>query len=500
MSAEMGRIPIYPSHRRVYSDPLFQPQCPPFQSRMERPRILFLTSPEHGQANVQLAVIASLKKQHAHEVDIFLASYEEFRPRVPQGAAFKPIHGRGMTSYLKPTNNDGGPLRETVQHITGAPGFFGALSAIRNVMGIIHPETPEDYVKTVQSLEALIDELKPTLAVVDSFLDPARDAVISKCLPHVLLNPNTLKEMALADQGLCAFTFPAPCTGYPWPLPLAAVLPNTLALLYSALHLPLLDANHRAKHAARAAAGYTWPIPLIGPRSGPALCVSHRHLDWPFKVPEDVLPCGPILQDSLPLEETDRGLDAWVCGGERKTVLVGLGSIVRLDEGDARAVLEACGALLRAREDVQVLRTGRVVAFVSHGGSNSYHEALAVGVPQVILAKWYDCFDFGNRAEWLGIGRWGNKSVAPKINAAELTEALLTVVGADPEASNAQEFQRRARDIADVVAGRRKAEHNKHSRRVEVDEETRVESAKEGRDVAADFIWERVEDVIKNRN
>lgn len=176
---------------------------------------------------MQLAVIASLKKQHGHEVDIFLASYEEFRPRVPEGATFKPIHGRGMTSYLKSTNNDGGPLRgesckalvsevhptdhvpETVQHITGAPGFFGALRAIRNVMGIIHPETPEDYVKTVQSLEALIDELKPTLAVVDSFLDPARDAVISKSLPHVLLNPNTLKEMALADQGLRAFTFPA---------------------------------------------------------------------------------------------------------------------------------------------------------------------------------------------------------------------------------------------------------------------------------------------------
>jgi hypothetical protein len=30
----------------------------------------------------------------------------------------------------------------------------------------------------------------------------------------------------------------------------------------------------------------------------------------------------------------------------------------------------------------------------------------------VILSPWFDCHDFGVRAEWLGIGKWGNKRVA----------------------------------------------------------------------------------------
>lgn len=36
----------------------------------------------------------------------------------------------------------------------------------------------------------------------------------------------------------------------------------------------------------------------------------------------------------------------------------------------------------------------------------------SAGVPQVILSPWYDCHDFGNRAEWLRIGKWANKSSA----------------------------------------------------------------------------------------
>ena len=131
-----------------------------------------------------------------------------------------------------------------------------------------------------------------------------------------------------------------------------------------------------------------------------------------MRVPPDVICCGPILQHAAPLEETDPELYSWL--SQRPTVLIVLGSHTRLDDRSAQRVLRSCLRLLDARPDVQVLwklqkqssyelegvdadsvgdrlrivewlkpdpvailKTGKVVCFVNHGGSNSYHEGLA---------------------------------------------------------------------------------------------------------------------------
>lgn len=33
----------------------------------------------------------------------------------------------------------------------------------------------------------------------------------------------------------------------------------------------------------------------------------------------------------------------------------------------------------------------------------------SLGIPQIAVASWLDCYDFAARIEHLGIGRWGNK-------------------------------------------------------------------------------------------
>ena len=55
-------------------------------------------------------------------------------------------------------------------------------------------------------------------------------------------------------------------------------------------------------------------------------------------------------------------------------------------------------------------------------------------LPQVILAQWCDLYDNANRAEYRGIGIYGNRSVAPDIDADEFPVALSRVVGNGPEA------------------------------------------------------------------
>lgn len=65
------------------------------------------------------------------------------------------------------------------------------------------------------------------------------------------------------------------------------------------------------------------------------------------------------------------------------------------------------------------------------------------GVPQVVLAMWYDTFDYATRVEYLGIGVYGNRRighncvvddgnyVAPNlVDGEELGAALLTTIGA----------------------------------------------------------------------
>ncbi|KAG9716470.1 hypothetical protein KCU73_g15634, partial [Aureobasidium melanogenum] len=72
---------------------------------------------------------------------------------------------------------------------------------------------------------------------------------------------------------------------------------------------------------------------------------------------------------------------------------------------------------------------------VHHGGSNSYHEAILAGVPQVVLPVWIDTYDFAIRVEYLGIGIWGNRAAAPYAEGSELSKALVKVVDGDNSAA-----------------------------------------------------------------
>ncbi|KAL2677372.1 hypothetical protein Neosp_011142 [[Neocosmospora] mangrovei] len=98
-----------------------------------------------------------------------------------------------------------------------------------------------------------------------------------------------------------------------------------------------------------------------------------------------------------------------------------------------------------ASEPSSILETGNVVCAVSHGGANSYNEAVCSGVPQVVLPCWFDCYDFASKAEVLGIGRWGSKKGCPRWIESELTEALIDVA-----LDNNAEYTANARSLAEL--------------------------------------------------
>lgn len=44
-----------------------------------------------------------------------------------------------------------------------------------------------------------------------------------------------------------------------------------------------------------------------------------------------------------------------------------------------------------------ILQSGHIIATVHHGGANSFFEGCYVGIPQIVLAQWYDTYDYAAR-------------------------------------------------------------------------------------------------------
>ena len=77
---------------------------------------------------------------------------------------------------------------------------------------------------------------------------------------------------------------------------------------------------------------------------------------------------------------------------------------------------------------------------------------VSAGVPQLALPQWFDCYDFGARLEYLGIGIYANRKVAPHIEMAEFGQALVTVVGDGKKGTGSvsDSMRRRASELAKI--------------------------------------------------
>jgi UDP:flavonoid glycosyltransferase YjiC (YdhE family) len=71
----------------------------------------------------------------------------------------------------------------------------------------------------------------------------------------------------------------------------------------------------------------------------------------------------------------------------------------------------------------------------------------STGIPQMVLPMWADLYENAVRAEFLGIGVWGNKKAAPNWAAEELGEAFLRVLG---DGEEAVKIRKKAHDLGRV--------------------------------------------------
>ncbi len=91
-----------------------------------------------------------------------------------------------------------------------------------------------------------------------------------------------------------------------------------------------------------------------------------------------------------------------------------------------------------------VLVHPNIVAFVKHGGANSFLEGVVAAKPQVVIPAWMDCFDFANRVKLLGNGVWANKRTGFGLEAEDLAAALVPVL----LGPSAQAIRAKAKELA----------------------------------------------------
>lgn len=237
-----------------------------------------------------------------------------------------------------------------------------------------------------------------------------------------------------------------------------------------------------------------------------------KELDWPMDVPDNVVPCGPILLPVASVKDQDPDLDKWL--QKAPTILVNLGTLYAPDPNVAHEIASGLKAFLdtwdantqilwklpkhpydkgdiyqsaieplrkesetdRVRiqpwfevEPMAMLETGRIVCSVHHGGANSWYEAIQTGVPHVILPAWQDCYENAARAEWIGIGVYGNKTCAPGINGKDLSRALVNLMSNNLYHEKAAILKERCRTPGRVVGCEKLVELLHHPERMAMD-------------------------------
>ncbi|RDW90305.1 glycosyltransferase [Aspergillus mulundensis] len=429
--------------------------------------VLFLTNSELGQASVHLAVAHELASQSACEVHI--ASFPALKQQVDAlnaSIVFHTLLGRSMKEALA---DSGLPYLPT-----HAPGARGAVeSYCKGLQYVVAPWDPAGYEPIYRACLDLLDKLNPDLIAVDPLFGPGEDACNVQRRRYLVLSPATFKDHLVQDQPYqgVLWKYPVISSGLPYPLPLLLIAIN-IYLIFKLVFHTFLSARVRALTQWRNQIGIPGDLTTIYANFNKKvawLMPSIPQSDFPIKVPANVTGCGPIIP---PFESAarDQSTASWLA--QRPTILFNLGSHMKYKVDDAQQVITALSMVLGRFPDAQVLwkcqlsedetndikgsskpsgiehlipaamrdrirvtswitpspmsilAHDNAIMYVHHGGSNSFHEALAAGVPQVVCPVWLDTYDFAARVEYLGVGVRGNKKAAPHLEGEELGTAI----------------------------------------------------------------------------
>ncbi len=159
-------------------------------------RILFFTNSEYGQSNVHLAVAyeAALKE----DVEVHLASFAplqsrvaELQERISQKTAgrarivFHTIEGKAQIEALG----------DILKNLCVGPGINNAVKSYDCIPKILITWDAPEYIRMYDRIVKIIEQVDPDIIVQDNLNFPGVDACRNLGRNHVILSPNTPKEL-----------------------------------------------------------------------------------------------------------------------------------------------------------------------------------------------------------------------------------------------------------------------------------------------------------------
>ncbi|KAK8046118.1 hypothetical protein PG996_014182 [Apiospora saccharicola] len=336
---------------------------------------LFIINVLGGLHNAQLATIQSLREKHPH-IEVHVMSWAAIEPKV------KRLFDRGDEKGSDDDDDDAAVRF----HALAGQGYVEAVfesadSSITDITDLIAPPTVAGWFQIGHSIQAWMSPWSGP-----AYLD----------LVH---------EMGGAITRPWARTCLSPCRG------------QRSRGTFCTPDLRAIKAYLR-EHAAGSIDLYN----IKGSDNTPWITQTLPGASIPLDyTPPNVTCVGPLILSSPPAAEQDPELAAWQQQDNTSTVLVNLGGSVTYDEQRAEAFTGALSSLLDDRPGLQVLwkfqkartadyaedetfrkigrrhlesgrlcivnwldvdpiawlETGRVAAFVHHGGAGSYHEGIA---------------------------------------------------------------------------------------------------------------------------
>ncbi|KAL0951773.1 hypothetical protein HGRIS_008444 [Hohenbuehelia grisea] len=459
-------------------------------------RILLFTYSEHGQANTILALAEELaRRQSVQQVNV--CSYPDLRKRVEAIHArssspviFHPLEGPNFEGLMKLN----GLTFDDLRH----PPSSKSIEGFRTLDRMVHLHDDEAYRKVVEASMTLIKSLDPDIIILDMVSDFAVDACRLLDRRYIVNTPLQSMDILrmLQPWGKALWYYPAVFSGNPFPVPWRLFFSNiviNIKMIATFMSNPLMNASP----ASRKKNGYKGGHPLreyFHPDIN-FISPSIVETDFPHFCPPNIRRFGTITLDTVPLEQSDPELHAWL--DRKRTVVIVLGTHINYSENTATAFI--CGLLEYLPTDMQVLwklknksEVGHIVegfmdkaevedrnrfkivdwivgdpsaimvhpnvaCYVHHGGANSFHECCLAGVPQLILAMWLDLYDTASKVEYRGLGIYGNKSCAPGVDAVEFGKALARITTSGPEADQIKANTTRVAKLCKEAGGKKAA-------------------------------------------
>ncbi|KAI2465912.1 hypothetical protein F4781DRAFT_445583 [Annulohypoxylon bovei var. microspora] len=469
--------------------------------------VLFIVNFEFGLSNVHLATAHALLERHP-EVHIHFASFPLTAPRVERISK----HGRSMTPSAPEIVFHELPGQhmfaramaaagKTISNMLHPPGRASIDKVGKDLAFYVAPWSGEAHFALYQQLTEIIDEVDPSLVILDIFCRPGLDAARNRGRLHAFIVPNIPIDVFPQHQPYAGWLwkYPVMGSGIPYPIPWSRVLENIYInmryyrILSSMPHFKAGQKFLESKGLDRITYSdlYRSNVPFFIQ----GLTEASIPLDV---IPPNVTYTGPMSLSLSTVEEVSPDLSQWLA--RAPTLLINLGSIFAWSEDLATAMAQAVADILIERADLQVLwkfrktdkelggvpygdefmtpvlpflengrlkivpwipveptslfETGHIIASVNHGGAGCFNEALGTGIPQIVLPQWLDHYSIAQSARYIGVGVWACQETSPAFTAKCLHDAFFTVLNNNKTAIPLREKARQIGEIAQRDPGR----------------------------------------------